>query len=48
MSLACVAAVRQKVIPLHLAVAVAVLGGFGPFFGSAAFVREDRRRRGTA
>lgn len=45
MSLACVAAVRRRVIPLPLAVAVAVLGGFGPFVGSAAFVREDRRRR---
>jgi hypothetical protein len=48
MSLACVAAVRRRVIPLHLAVAVAVLGGFGPFVGSAAFVREDRRRRRAA
>ncbi len=45
MSLACLAAVRLRVIPLHLAVAVAVLGGFGPFIGSAAFVREARRRR---
>ena len=48
MSLACVAAVRRRVIPLHLAVAVAVLGGFGPFIGSAAFIREDRRRQATA
>jgi sulfite exporter TauE/SafE len=48
MSLACVAAVRRRVIPLHVAVAVAVLGGFGPFVGSLAFVREDRRRRALA
>jgi hypothetical protein len=45
MSLACLAAVRRRVIPLPLAVAVAVLGGFGPFIGSAAFIREERRRR---
>jgi hypothetical protein len=44
MSLACIAAVRRRVVPLPLAVAVAVLGGFGPFIGSAAFIREDRRR----
>jgi hypothetical protein len=44
MSLACLAGVRRRVIPLPLAVAVAVLGGFGPFIGSAAFIREDRRR----
>ncbi len=48
MSLACLAAVRRRVIPLHLAVAVAVLGGFGPFVGSAAFIREERRRSATA
>jgi hypothetical protein len=44
MSLACLAALRKRVIPLHLAVAVCVLGGLGPFVGSAAFVREERRR----
>jgi hypothetical protein len=27
-----------------VAVAVAVLGGIGPFFGSAEFIREERRR----
>ena len=47
MSLACIVAVRLRVIPLHLAVAVAVLGGFGPFIGSGAFVREARRRRAS-
>ncbi len=48
MALACIAAVRARVIPLHVAVAVAVLGGFGPFVGSAAFVREARWRNGAA
>jgi hypothetical protein len=45
MSLVCLTAVRLRVIPLRIAVAVAVLGGIGPFFGSAEFVREQRRRR---
>jgi type IV secretory pathway VirB6-like protein len=44
MSLVCLAAVRLRIIPLRVAVAVAVLGGIGPFFGSAEFVREERRR----
>jgi hypothetical protein len=44
MSLVCVAAVRLRIIPLRIAVAVAVLGGIGPFFGSAEFIREERRR----
>lgn len=44
MSLACIAAARLRVVTLTLAVAVAVLGGVGPFFGSAQFVREQRRR----
>lgn len=44
MSLACIAATRLRIVPLRLAVAVAVLGGIGPFFGSAEFVREQRRR----
>jgi len=44
MSLACIVAVRLKTISLRLAVAVAVLGGVGPFFGTAEFVREGRRR----
>ncbi len=45
MSLACLAALRKRVIPLYLAVAVCVLGGLGPFVGSAAFIREERRTR---
>jgi len=45
MSLACIAAARLRVVSLRLAVAVAVLGGIGPFFGSWEFVREQRRLR---
>jgi len=45
MSLACIAALRLRVIDLRLAVAVAVLGGVGPFVGSYEFVRASRRRR---
>ncbi len=44
MSLLCLLAVRLRILPLRIAVAVAVLGGIGPFFGSAEFVREQRRR----
>jgi hypothetical protein len=45
MSLAAVAALRLRIIDLRLAVAVAVLGGVGPFFGTAEFVRRGRRGR---
>jgi hypothetical protein len=48
MSLACIAAARTRIVPLRLAVAVAVLGGIGPFFGSYEFVREQKRRAKTA
>jgi hypothetical protein len=44
MSLVCLDAARRRIIPLRVAVAVAVLGGIGPFFGSAEFIREGRRR----
>lgn len=44
MSIACVIAARLRIVPLRLAVAVAVLGGIGPFFGSGEFLREQRRR----
>ena len=47
MSFACIAAVRLRVVPLRLAVAVAVLGGVGPFFGSYEFIREQRRQVGA-
>lgn len=42
MSLACIAAARMRVVSLRLAVAVAVLGGIGPFFGSYEFIRAQR------
>ncbi|MDX6680497.1 MAG: hypothetical protein QOG94_536 [Solirubrobacteraceae bacterium] len=44
MSLSCIAALRLGVIDLRLAVAVAVLGGVGPFVGSYEFVRQSRTR----
>ena len=47
MSLACIAALRLRVVNLRLAVAVAVIGGIGPFIGSLEFVRQERRRRGA-
>jgi hypothetical protein len=43
MSLLCIVAVRQHVIPLWLAVMVAVVGGIGPFAGSISFVVCERR-----
>jgi hypothetical protein len=48
MSLACITAARMRIVSLRLAVAVAVLGGIGPFFGSYEFVREQRRRTGIS
>ena len=45
MSLACITATRLRILPLRVAVAVAVLGGIGPFFGSFEFIRERARRR---
>jgi hypothetical protein len=47
MSLVCLWSVRKRVLPLRIAVAVVVLGGIGPFFGSAEFIREQRRRTRT-
>ena len=38
-------AVQRRVIPFWLAVVVAVVGGVGPFAGTAGFVVETRRRR---
>ena len=43
MSLLSIAAVRTRVIPLWLAVMVAVVGGVGPFAGSIGFVVHERR-----
>jgi hypothetical protein len=47
MSLLAVDAVRRRVIPLWLGVGVAIVGGVGPFAGSAGFVVEERRRHPT-
>jgi hypothetical protein len=47
MSLLCIAATRWRVIPFWLAVTVAVLGGLGPFMGTAGFIYEARRRART-
>jgi pilus assembly protein TadC len=44
MSLACLTAARLRIVSLRLAVAVTVLGGVGPFFGSFEFIREQRKR----
>jgi hypothetical protein len=44
MSIACLIAVQMRVLPLRVAVAVVVLGGVGPFFGSFMFLREQRAR----
>ena len=44
MSVACLAAVPRRILPLRVAVAVVVLGGIGPFFGSIMFIREQRAR----
>jgi pilus assembly protein TadC len=44
MSIACLTAARLRIVSLRLAVAVAVLGGIGPFFGSYEFIREQRQR----
>jgi hypothetical protein len=45
MSLLCIAAVRLRVIPMWLAVMVAIVGGVGPFAGSIAFVLCQRDGR---
>jgi hypothetical protein len=47
MSLLAIDAVRRRVIPLWLGVTVAVIGGIGPFAGSAGFVVHERRHRPT-
>jgi hypothetical protein len=43
MSLLCIDAVRRRTLPLWLGVMVAVVGGVGPFAGSAGFVYHERR-----
>ncbi len=44
MSITCIAAARLRVVSLRTAVAVAVLGGIAPFFGSYQFWQEGRHR----
>ena len=44
-SLLCIAAVQRRVIPLWLGVTVVVIGGLGPFAGSAGFIYHERRIR---
>ncbi len=44
LSLLSLAAVRRRAIPFWLAVVVVVVGGVGPFAGTAGFVVETRRR----
>ena len=48
MSIACIAAAKARIVPLRLAVAVAVLGGIGPFFGSMEFLQLQRSRSASA
>ena len=44
MALLCVYAVRRRILPMWLGILVAVVGGLGPFAGSAGFVVCERRR----
>jgi hypothetical protein len=46
MSLLCITAVRLRVISLRLGVLVAIVGGVGPFAGTAGFLYEERSARG--
>ncbi len=41
-------ALHARVVPMRTAVAVSVLGGLAPFFGTYEFVRESRRREVAA
>lgn len=43
LSVLCLVAVRRRTIPFWLAVLVTVIGGLGPFAGSAGFVWVKRR-----
>ena len=47
MSLLAIDAVRRRVIPLWLGVTVAVIGGIGPFAGSAGFILQERKQHPT-
>lgn len=45
MSLLVLIAARKLIVSFRLAVLVIVIGGLGPFAGTAGFVLEDRSRR---
>jgi uncharacterized membrane protein len=45
LSLLAIVAVRRGTIPFWLGVTVAVVGGVGPFAGTAGFLVESRRRK---
>jgi hypothetical protein len=47
LSLLSLDAVRRRILPFWLAVVVVVLGGLGPFLGTAGFVVQSRRIRST-
>jgi hypothetical protein len=36
---------RRAIIPLYVAVCVAVIGAVGPFIGSAAFIHAERAKK---
>ena len=44
MCVLCLQALRMRVIPLRIAVAVALIGAVGPFVGSYEFIADERRR----
>ena len=48
MVLLILAALRARVVSMRSAVAVAVLGGIGPFFGSYQLAREQREQESAA
>jgi len=37
---------RRRIIPLYVAVCVAIVGAIGPFVGTASFIVEERRKKG--
>jgi hypothetical protein len=39
------AALRSRVVPLYIAVCVAIIGAVGPFVGSASFLYAERHAR---
>jgi hypothetical protein len=39
------AALRRRVVPLYVAVCVAIIGAVGPFVGSASFLYRERQVR---